>query len=810
MSGPFGASNFFFGDTGFYPYEINSSVRFNADQNSNATRTPSSASNRKTFTWSSWVKRNQLNTNMRLFEGFTDTNNFSSIVLGGSDNLQVVFLDSGSAVYNLITTAFLRDTSSWYHIVVAVDTTQSSSSNRVKVYINGEQQTSFGTNTVGSQDFDTEINNNTSHAIGRYLGASQFYLDAYLAEMNFIDGSQLTPDSFGETKQGVWIPKAYTGSYGTNGFYLKFNDASSGNRGDDSSGNGNDFATSAINAADTNLPDTPTNNWSTLNQNNNFGGGTVEIGSTKYVGGSSGFGPAVSTFAVSSGKWYAEMDQNSNISTACLGGVRTNTELSTSYSLGNAGSFAYRQGGTKGIEGTFSSYGASWSQNDVISIALNLDDNEVTFFKNNSSQGTFSITAGEYGIAVSDDTSSAAGAMNMNFGIDSSFNTRRTAGNNTDENGRGDFLYAPPSGFLALCSANLSEPSISPRNGEKPADYFNTNLWSGNDGTQDITGVGFQPDWVWVKARTSTQPHVTYDAVRTFGANKDLSPNSSAAEGDTSGGQLGDVTAVDADEFTVATGSTNAAYTNATGQTYVGWSWLAGNATASNSDGSTSSTISVNQEAGFSIVSFTGTGSATTVGHGLGATPKLLIVKNRTDTSAWNVYHSANTAAPQTETLQLDINNATVDSNTRWNDTAPTSSVFTVGTSNQVNGSSDAIIAYCFAEIEGYSKFSSYTGNGSTDGPFVFTGFRPAWVIFKRTDSTGSWFIADIKRDVINPVGKYLFADLTNIENTAADRADFFSNGFKVIVSNANQNASGGTYIFWAFAEQPFKYANAR
>lgn len=178
-----------------------------------------------------------------------------------------------------------------------------------------------------------------------------------------------------------------------------------------------------------------------------------------------------------------------------------------------------------------------------------------------------------------------------------------------------------------MCAANLAEPSISPLNGEKPANYFNTNLWSGNDGTQDITGVGFQPDWVWVKARTSTQPHVTYDAVRTFGANKDLSPNSSAAEGDTSGGQLGDVTAVDADEFTVATGSTNAAYTNATGQTYVGWSWLAGNATASNSDGSTSSTISVNQEAGFSIVSFTGTGSATTVGHGLGATLNCLLLK---------------------------------------------------------------------------------------------------------------------------------------------------------------------------------------
>mgnify|MGYP003110438409 CR=1 FL=1 len=792
------SSEKWFTQTGFYSYEINSSVRFNADQNSNATRTPSSASNRKIFTWSSWVKRNQLATNMRLFEGFTDTNNFSSIVLGGSDNLQVVFLDSGSAVYNLITTAVLRDTSSWYHIVVAVDTTQSSSSNRVKVYINGEQQTSFGTNTVGSQDFNTEINNNTSHAIGRYLGASQYYLDAYLAEMNFIDGSQLTPDSFGETKQGVWIPKKYSGSYGTNGFYLKFNDASSGNRGDDSSGNGNDFSTSAVNAADTNLPDTPTNNFGTMNINNPSNTGTADfsIGNTKITLADNE--EAFGTFGVSSGKWYYEVLHISSAS--------SNNKIAIG--------IADADNPSNNEQVNFGHQATTYGVGDIISVAVDVDAETITFRKNNTAIETDTDWSSKGFTTIVPFLTSANSAGNevamFNFGSDSSFNTNKTPQNNSDENGHGDFFYTPPSGFLAMCAANLPEPSISPLNGEKPADYFNTNLWPGNDGTQDITGVGFQPDWVWVKARTSTQPHVTYDAVRTFAANKDLSITSSAAEGDTSGGHLGDVTAVDADEFTVATGITNAAYTNATGQTYVGWSWLAGNATASNSDGSTSSTISVNQEAGFSIVSFTGTGSATTVGHGLGATPKLIIVKNRTDTASWNVYHSANTAAPQTETLQFDINAATVDSNTRWNDTAPTSSVFTVGTSNQVNGSSDAIIAYCFAEIEGYSKFSSYTGNGSTDGPFVFTGFRPAWVIFKRTDSTGSWFIADIKRDVINPVGKYLFADLTNIENTAADRADFLSNGFKVIVSNTNQNANGGTYIYWAFAEQPFKYANGR
>ena len=800
MSGPFGASNFFFGDTGFYPYEINSSCRFNSDQSSCMEKTFSGAGNRKVFTFSTWTKLNSGSTNVAFFTAGADAENKTEI---GLQSKALRFENEVSNDRDLKdTTALLRDVSQWYHLVFAIDLTQSTNNDKVKMYINGTLQTDFSTDNTFA-NVDSNINAASTHYIGKRGFANTRYLDAYMAETHFIDGTQLTADSFGETKQGVWIPKSYTGSYGTNGFYLKFNQTGSGTpsastRGADSSGNGHHFTTSAVNAADTNLPDTPTNNFCTMNPiaPSNTGTADFSIGDTKITLADNE--EAFGTFGVSSGKWYYEVYHISSAS--------SNNKLGIG--------IADADNPNNNEQANFGHQATTWGVGDIISVAVDVDAETITFRKNNSAIETDTDWSSKGFTTIVPFLTSANSAGNevamFNFGSDSSFNTNKTPQNNADENGHGDFFYTPPSGFLAMCAANLAEPSISPLNGEKPANYFNSNLWPGNDGTQDITGVGFQPDWVWVKARTSTQPHVTYDAVRTFGANKDLSINSSAAEGDTSGGHLGDVTAVDADEFTVATGITNAAYTNATGQTYVGWSWLAGNATASNSDGSTSSTISVNQEAGFSIVSFTGTGSATTVGHGLGATPKLIIVKNRTDTASWNVYHGANTAAPETETLQLDLTNATVDSNTRWNDTAPTSSVFTVGTSNQVNGSSDAIIAYCFAEIEGYSKFSSYTGNGSTDGPFVFTGFRPAWVIFKRTDSTGSWFIADIKRDVINPVGKYLFADLTDIENTAADRADFVSNGFKVIVSNANQNANGGTYIYWAFAEQPFKYANAR
>ena len=796
-------SPYFFGDTGFYGYEINSSMRFSKDNTAYLSRTPSSAGNRRTFTISLWTKKmgNAPSGAEFVISAHDNSTNDSSayfgINFGTGDTMSVV----AYANYR-VTTPVFRDNSSWYHIVLAVDSTQGSASNRMKLYVNGSQITALSTDATVAENHDFGWNNTIQHRIGAFnLSANQSYYDGYIAEVHNVDGSQLTPSSFGETKEGVWIPKAYTGSYGTNGFYLKFNQtgsgtASSSTMGADSSGNDNHFTQSNINPIDSNLPDTPTNNFCTLNELRNYGGGTLQIGNTKFVSGSSEYGPATGTFAVSSGKWYAELDQNSATSTFAFGAVETETKLSTGFGLGNATSFTYRQDGNKGIDGTFTSYGATWSQNDIIGMAMNLDDNEVTFYKNNSSQGTFSFTAGEYSIACADDTSSALGAVNLNFGADSSFNNRRTKANNSDENGRGDFFYSPPSGYLALCSANLSEPTISPLDGEQPSDHFNTVLYTGNATDDTAIAVPFQPDFVWIKKRSDAQEHVLFDAVR--GATKRIFSNLTNVESD----EATSLKAFTSTGFTLG----NHSSVNDNTETFASWNWLGANGTASNSDGDLDSTVSVNATAGFSIVSYNSGSSASsnqTVGHGLGVVPKMIIAKSRFASGAWNVYHAD---VGNDKRLRLDTTAAEATSAV-FGDTTPTSSVFTqrITTTNDKD-----IIAYCFAEVEGYSRISKYVGTGSADGPFVYTGFRPAWVLVKRTDSAKDWLLLDNKRDVDNVAQARLFPNLSDAESTTQSPMDILSNGFKLRVSDTNYNENTGTYIYLAFAEMPFKYANAR
>ena len=324
----------------------------------------------------------------------------------------------------------------------------------------------------------------------------------------------------------------------------------------------------------------------------------------------------------------------------------------------------------------------------------------------------------------------------------------------------------------------------------KPSDYFNTILWSGNSSTNALTGVGFQPDWVWVKERSSISNHQTYDSVR--GTTKQLEPNTTGAEGTISTG----VTSFDTDGFTVGNNSD----LNSSGETYVGWNWLASNTTASNTDGSITSTVSANTTSGFSIVSYTGTGANATVGHGLNQALDMVIVKNRNDADDWIVWHNALAGS---EFIRLNLTNAKQTGTTSWNSTVPTSSVFSLGSRNGTNGSGDSMIAYCFAEKKGYSKFGSYTGNGNADGTFVYTGFKPSLIITKRTDSTSNWRIGDNKRDGFNDNNHTLFPDLSNAEDTS-NRWDMYSNGFKLRTTNTSVNASGGTYIYMAFAENPF------
>ena len=336
---------------------------------------------------------------------------------------------------------------------------------------------------------------------------------------------------------------------------------------------------------------------------------------------------------------------------------------------------------------------------------------------------------------------------------------------------------------------------------DNPFKHFNTVLYTGNGSTNAITGAGFQPDWVWLKQRSgSASSHKLYDAVR--GTTKYIASNNTGAEGTESG-----VTSFDSDGFTLG----SAGGTNTNSATYVSWNWLGANGTVSNSDGSVTTSVSVNQTAGFSIVTYTlgsGTGS-TTQGHGLGAVPHVIINKPLDQTYNWQVYHHKNTSAPETERLLLNDSAATEDNNKPWNDTAPTSSVFTHGDSSW-NGTGDHV-AYCFTEKQGYSKFGSYTGNGSTDGVFIYTGFRPAWIMGKRTDSANNWYIFDSTRSTFNVTDKKLRADQNAAENVDSSKTiDILSNGFKIKSSDAEFNASSGSYIYMAFAEHPFVTAGTK
>ena len=348
----------------------------------------------------------------------------------------------------------------------------------------------------------------------------------------------------------------------------------------------------------------------------------------------------------------------------------------------------------------------------------------------------------------------------------------------------------------------------------KPNEYFNTVLYTGNGSTQSITGLDFQPDFTWIKGRSDVIAHVLFDSVRGAGGNKELGSNVTYAEGGNSSISYGFLSSFNSDGFSVSQGTSSpnqADYTNKNSSTYASWNWLAGGTGVSNTDGSITSTVSANTTSGFSIVSYTGNGTTvSTVGHGLGVKPSMIIVKNRTTTGKqWTVYNSYLTA---TSHIYLQSTQGVGTYSGYWNNTEPTTSVFTVGNdeNNFVNGSTDNFIAYCFAEKKGFSKFGSYVGNGSTNGTFVFTGMKPAFVMIKQTNASGEhWTIRDNKRQSYNLELKTLFANLSNAENTGSTYGvDLLSNGFKCRDADVACNSSGSTYIYMAFAENPLVGTN--
>jgi hypothetical protein len=493
------------------------------------------------------------------------------------------------------------------------------------------------------------------------------------------------------------------------------------------------------------------------------------------------------TLSVSSGKYYWEVTPTDvgagqNISIGII--LDTNTQTNTtSINLVTDG-YVYHCDGNKysGSSGAVA-YGATYTNNDVIGVALDLTAGTLVFYKNNVSQGTaFTGLASSYILLICEHLGG----------------TSRTVTGFINA-GQRPFTYTPPTGFKALNTLNLPTPTIS--NG---ANYMAATTYTGNGTTQSISnavnGVSFQPDFVWAKRRNAAgSDHYLADAVR--GAGKQLISNSTAAETTNNG-----ITSFDASGFSVgAVGDTNAN----TG-TFVAWQWNAGGSTVTNTSGTISSQVRANQTAGFSVVTYTGTGANATVGHGLNATPAMIMVKNR-DSGAIGgaVYHTSMGATKYLKLFQTTTGtDGEATDNTAWNGGSPTfnSSVFSVGSLNRTN-SSQQMVAYCFAAVAGYSAFGKYTGNGVPDGPFVYLGFRPRWLMTKRTDSTGSWLVVDSARNTYNVVNGYLVPNASDAEGSVT-WGDFTANGFKL--RGTTHNGSGESYIYAAFAENPFKLSLAR
>ena len=776
-------------------YQISRSVRLRSSASAYFNRTFTTPTNAAKWTFNRWVKRGAIGARQSLFAAGTSGSSYANIEFKADDTIQ--FLSENSAVqFQLVTTQVFRDPSAWYNIHIIYDSANATSTDRIQLWINGVRVTAFSTATYPTTTPNNLFNTAIAHQIGVLGYGSVAYFDGYQTELNFIDGQALTPSSFGETNTvtGVWQPKKYAGTYGTNGFYLNFSDNSAATAaaiGKDYSGNGNNWTPNNISVTAgvtyDSMLDVPTQwadggngrgNYATLNPLQKVSGYAPDNGNLRSV--MNATGAIFATIGVTTGKWYweniYEVAPNGNMEY----GVSLGT-VSTSSQPGNvSGSWAYSpfNGSIYSQSGTAIATVATASLNDVIGCALDVDAGTLAIYKNNSLLYTITSISGGALFPVIGGSSSINAQTSINFG-------------------QRPFAYTPPTGFKALNTLNLPTPTIS--NG---ANYFAATLWTGDGAnprtiTNTVNGVSLQPDLVWIKARSNAYDHTLYDSIR--GATNYLISNSTAAQASAAN----TLQAFNSNGFQV--GGNNS--TNSGSVTYVGWQWKANGTAVTNTAGSISSQVSAGGTQGFSVVTYTGTGANATVGHGLGVAPKMIIFRARSIVENWPTWHTNLTSAAYV--LTLNTTNAQASVPQVMNSTAPTSSVFSVGTSTGSNGSGTTYVAYCFAEVAGYSKFGSYTGNGSADGPFVFTGFRPRFVMWKRSDATANWFLMDSSRTPANPVNLELYADQTNAEVTFTD-CDFVSNGFKLRTSDSSRNASGGTYIYMAFAENPFKNALAR
>ena len=829
--------------------EIERSLRFDNGDGAHLTRTPSSAGNQKKWTFSCWIKRSEL--------GGSGFNAGEKRIFGGDANASHIFItsgetlrwdlspeSSGSASATLTTNRLMRDHINWFHLVCALDTDESTADNRMRMYINGVEETSFDTrNNPSSGLSNNAINAASLHTIGRRTsaqGSDGMRFDGYMAEINFIDGQQYDASYFGytEPQTGIWRPKRYEGAYGQNGFHLDFSDTTSTTTvGHDKSGNGNHFALVNLDTYDA-LIDTPTNNFATcvmmgtgFSSGANYSQGNLRL----VTGGSSSARnldrQAISSYIFNKGKWYAEVRYIGGNLFVGFGPwqIMVNPE-----SNNNKYVYVYHANGrryirTGGSEST-AVHGASFTTGDIMGVFIDMDaPTPLAYFSkngqwadgsgaNNQANPTVATELGGNfftedldrnlvgygGFLFSSTDGGTSTTAQANFGQDSTFSGGTTAGGFKDSTGIGDFKYPVPSGALSLCSKNLTR--LNKERGTEckiinPKKHFDVLTYTGDGSSNNtVTGLQFKPDMVWIKGRSGSTSHIIQDVVR---GNFILYPDTEAQDGATGGGW---VKSFNGDGFTT---DVNAPI-NTNGATYVAWCWKAGGASVTNDDGTIQTTISANQEAGFSIVTWSGNGSAgATLGHGLGKKPKMIIVKRRTGgTQDWfmDVGEIENARGGRYWRLRGAISPQT-DTNV-FPTTSPTSTVFSVGADAGVNASGSTYVAYIWTDIPGYSAFGTYRGNGDTDGQYITTGFKPRYVMTKRSAVDG-WSIWDSQRSgghnlIHNRVG----AGYNNVESTAISSGtslcDFYGNGFKWRGQSNDTNGDGDNYVYMCFGEESF------
>jgi hypothetical protein len=911
-------------------HQIDRSLRFNSGDSAYLNKTLSYTGNRRTWTLSFWVKRAIGSTTDGIFTAYNGSiseDNYAIIQFYSDDTLHVTY---AYASYKSTNRKF-RDPSAWYHIVVVVDTNNSTASDRVQIYVNGEKETSFSTTHDPDLGQELAFNQACPHYIGSEVG--QFYSDCYYAEMHFIDGQALAPTAFGEfDSTNNWIAKEYTaGSYGSNGFYLKFNDNSSAAAlGTDSSGNSNTWTVNNITAKGNNWnqdqiwsnsltassglsgatnafdgdvstraqsalgsyqtltfgpstgvsftstlevycdqgSSTPTASWNgnTVNPGGGAwvtvfsGSGTIDSSTplvintqgasqyatlkgvrldgtvlvdtgvldslakdidslidtpTDYVAGSGNNGGnyctliplknaqtlsngnldvvggsswqrSVGSLGMFSGKYYWEYEitaSNEHI----IGVGPVDMQLSGNLGAGSPPGSGYgtelgQVNGT-GANGSWSNTGGS-TAGDIIGIAFDADNGNMYVYKNGSSLN--GGIASHTGLVmpqipvVSLNGSSRSGVINF---------------------GQRPFAYTPPTDYVSLCTTNLTDPTIS-----DPSTAMDALLYTGDgQSSKAVTGYGFSPGFLWIKERSSTSDHGLWNTV--VGSSKYLSSNSTAAEVTTTT----ELNSIDSAGFTVGSSS----MTNENSQTYVAWAWETGDTTTTvakdangtNLPGATCE-YRANTTNGFSVVKVADPQSNEARVHGLGVAPDFFICKSTASADSWHTYWKV-----LGRSYYINLNGTgPASSSDQFGSQEPDSTYFYVK-SNTGSGAnkSGGMVYYLWSAVDQYSAFGEYLGNANADGPFVFTGFRPKWILFKMRSGSGNWRLMDTSRDLINPCDAQLYPDNTDAESSStAHEVDYLSNGFKVVTSHPAMNSSGQYYLYAAFAEHPFKSARAR